>query len=102
MYFQVLVDVQGNASYSNPRYPGGDPKGYRLLPELPIVDVVAGSPARLGVVAPATVAAGEGFSVLVRVEDAYGNVCTDFKGRSRSRCEAGRHQRTCTFRHRGE
>ena len=55
MYFQVLVDVQGNASYSNPRYPGGDPKGYRLLPELPIVDVVAGPPARLGVVAPATV-----------------------------------------------
>ncbi len=80
MYFQVLVDVQGNASYSNPRYPGGDPKGYRLLPELPIVDVVAGPPARLGVVAPATVAAGEGFSVLVRVEDAYGNVCTDFEG----------------------
>ena len=80
MYFQVLVDVLGNASYSNPRYPGGDPKGYRLLPELPVVDVVAGPPARLGVIAPATVAAGEEFTVLVRVEDAYGNVCTDFAG----------------------
>lgn len=80
MHFQVLVDVLGNASYSNPRYPGGDPKGYRLLPELPVVDVVAGPPARLGVVAPATVAAYEEFAVLVRVEDAYGNVCTDFAG----------------------
>ena len=80
MHFQVLVDVQGNASYSNPRYPGGDPKGYRLLPALPVVDVVAGPPVRLGVVAPATVAAFEEFSVLVRVEDDYGNVCTDFAG----------------------
>lgn len=80
MHFQVLVDVLGNASYSNPRYPGGEPKGYRLLPELPVVDVVAGPPARLGVVAPATVAAYEEFTVLVRVEDAYGNVCTDFAG----------------------
>ena len=80
MHFQVLVDVLGNASYSNPRYPGGDPKGYRLLPALPVVDVVAGPPARLGVVAPATVARGEEFSVLVRVEDQYGNVCTDFAG----------------------
>ncbi len=80
MHFQVLVDVQGNASYSNPRYPGGDPKGYRLLPELPVVDVVAGPPARLGVVAPARVAAYEAFTVLVRVEDAYGNVCPDFAG----------------------
>jgi hypothetical protein len=80
MYFQVLVDVLGNASYSNPRYPGGEPKGYRLLPELPTVDVVPGPPARLGVVSPATVAIGEEFSVLVRVEDAYGNICTDFAG----------------------
>lgn len=80
MHFQVLVDALGNASYSNPRYPGGEPKGYRLLPELPTVDVVAGPPARLGVVAPATVAAYEEFSVLVRVEDAYGNVCADFAG----------------------
>ncbi len=80
MHFQVLVDVLGNASYSNPRYPGGEPKGYRLLPELPVVDVVAGPPARLGVVAPATVAAGEQFSVLVRVEDAFGNVSRDFAG----------------------
>ncbi len=80
MHFQVLVDPLGNASYSNPRYPGGDPKGYRLLPDLPTVDVVAGPPARLGVVAPARVTAGEEFSVLVRVEDAFGNVCTDFAG----------------------
>ena len=80
MHFQVLVDVQGNASYSNPRYPGGDPKGYRMLPELPVVDVVAGPPARIGVVAPATVAAYEEFTVLVRVEDAFGNVCTNFAG----------------------
>lgn len=80
MHFQVLVDVLGNASYSNPRYPGGDPKGYRLLPELPTVDVVAGPPARLAVIAPATVTSGEEFSVLVRVEDAFGNVCTDFAG----------------------
>lgn len=78
MHFQVLVDVLGNASYSNPRYPGGDPKGYRMLPELPVVDVVTGPPARLGVVAPATVAAHEEFSVLVRIEDEYGNVCTNF------------------------
>ncbi len=80
MHFQVLVDVQGNASYSNPRYPGGDPKGYRMLPELPVVDVVAGPPVRLGVVAPAAVAPYEEFSVLVRVEDEYGNMCTDFAG----------------------
>ena len=80
MHFQVLVDPLGNASYSNPRYPGGEPKGYRLLPELPTLDVVAGPPARLGVVAPATVAAYEEFAVLVRVEDAYGNVCADFAG----------------------
>ena len=80
MHFQVLVDVLGNASYSNPRYPGGEPKGYRLLPELPMLDVNAGPPARLGVVAPATVAAYEEFSVLVRVEDEYGNVCPDFAG----------------------
>lgn len=81
MHFQVLVDALGNASYSNPRYPGGEPKGYRLLPELPVLDVVAGPPARLGVVAPATVISGEEFSVLVRVEDAFGNVCTDFAGK---------------------
>jgi len=80
MHFQVLVDVLGNASYSNPRYPGGDPKGYRMLPELPVVDVVAGPPARLGMVAPATVAPYEEFTVLLRVEDAYGNVCTDYTG----------------------
>ena len=80
MHFQVLVDVLGNASYSNPRYPGGEPKGYRMLPELPVLDVVAGPPARLGVVAPATVNSGEEFSVLVRIEDAFGNVCTDFAG----------------------
>ena len=80
MHFQVLVDALGNASYSNPRYPGGEPKGYRMLPELPVVDVVAGPPARLGVVAPATVTSGEEFTVLVRVEDVYGNVCTDFAG----------------------
>ena len=80
MYFQVLVDVLGNASYSNPRYPGGEPQGYRLLPALPVVDVVAGPPVRLGVVAPATVAVGEEFAVLVRVEDAFGNVCSDFAG----------------------
>ncbi len=80
MHFQVLVDALGNASYSNPRYPGGEPKGYRLLPELPVVDVVAGPPVRLAVVAPATVAPDEAFTVLVRVEDQYGNVCTDFAG----------------------
>ena len=89
MHFQVLVDVLGNASYSNPRYPGGDPKGYRLLPELPVVDVVAGPPARLGVVAPATAAAGDEFSVLVRVEDAFGNVCTDFEGKVALRTQPG-------------
>ena len=80
MHFQVLVDVLGNASYSNPRYPGGEPKGYRLLPELPTVDVVAGPPVHLGVVSPAKVTAYEEFTVLVRVEDAYGNVCTGFAG----------------------
>ncbi len=89
MHFQVLVDVLGNAGYSNPRYPGGEPKGYRLLPELPVVDVVAGPPARLGVVAPATAAAGEEFSVLVRVEDAFGNVCKDFAGEVALRTKPG-------------
>lgn len=89
MHFQVLVDVLGNASYSNPRYPGGEPKGYRLLPELPTVDVVAETPARLGLVAPATVSPHEEFTVLLRVEDAYGNVCTDFSGRVELGVEPG-------------
>ncbi|MBI3972606.1 MAG: DUF3604 domain-containing protein [Chloroflexi bacterium] len=73
--FQVLVDPLGNARYSNPGYPGGQPRGYRLLPDSPAVDVVAGAPSRLVVVAPARVAPGEPFHVLVCHEDEYGNTC---------------------------
>jgi hypothetical protein len=78
--FQVAVDPLGNASYSNPAYPGGQPKGYRLVPGLPSVDVLPGPARRIGVVAPARVAPGEAFALRLRVEDEYGNVCTSFRG----------------------
>lgn len=78
--FQVLVDPLGNSSYSNVNYPGGQPRGFRLLPHLPAIDVLAGPPQRLAIIAPARIAPGEPFDVLVRVEDAYGNVCAGFAG----------------------
>ncbi len=80
-YFEVMVDVRGNASYSNPAYPYKDPMGYRLLPDLPHLDVIAGPPSRAAITAPATVAPGEAFDVLVRVEDEYGNTCPDSQGK---------------------
>jgi hypothetical protein len=78
--FQVLVDPLGNARYSNPHYPGGQPRGYRLLRDSPSVDVLPGPPRRFAVVVPSRVAAGEPFDVLVRAEDAYGNPCTGLDG----------------------
>ena len=78
--FQVLVDPLGNARYSNPRYPGGQPLGFRLLADSPAVDVLPGPPRRLALVSPSRVAAGEPFHVLVRTEDEYGNPCTGIEG----------------------
>src|SRR5262249_45732613 len=62
--FQVLVDPLGNVSYSNPSYPGGQPRGYQLLADSPRIDVRPGAPSSLAVVAPARVAAGEVFTAL--------------------------------------
>ncbi|MGH2367796.1 MAG: CehA/McbA family metallohydrolase [Chloroflexota bacterium] len=78
--FQVLIDPYGNARYSNPHYPGGQPRGYRLLHDSPTVDVRPGPPRRLAVVVPSRVAAGERFDVLVRAEDEYENPCTGLEG----------------------
>jgi hypothetical protein len=78
--FQVAVDPLGNASYSNPAYPGGQPKGYRLVPGTRSVDVLPGPPRRVGIVAPPRVVPGEPFSLRLWVEDEYGNPCTGFRG----------------------
>ena len=76
--WQVLVDPLGNGDYSNPAYPGGAPKGFRLLPDLPVVDVLPAAPHRVVVVAPGRV--GPKVDVRLRVEDEYGNVCDGFEG----------------------
>ncbi len=57
-----------------------DPLGSSKFAEVPgdcLLDIVAGPPAALKVIAPRLVGRGEHFDALVRLDDAWGNTCRD-------------------------
>ena len=57
-----------------------DPLGSSKFAEVPgdcLLDIVAGAPSQLGLIAPRLVGVGEHFDVIVRLDDAWGNTCQD-------------------------
>jgi len=57
-----------------------DPLGSSKFAEVPgdcLIDIVAGGPAALKVIAPRLVGVEEAFDVIVRLDDAWGNTCQD-------------------------
>jgi hypothetical protein len=57
-----------------------DPLGSSKFAEVPgdcLLDIVAGPPAALKVIAPRLVGVNEAFDILVRLDDAWGNTCQD-------------------------
>jgi hypothetical protein len=50
------------------------------LEDPPWISIIAGSPARLVVVGPSQVAAGEQFALRVKAEDRFGNPCVGYEG----------------------
>jgi hypothetical protein len=54
---------------------------YVALPRSPEIEIVAGPPAKLVLVAPSQVRAGERFRLGVKVEDRWGNPCREYSGR---------------------
>lgn len=57
-----------------------DPLGSSKFAEVPgdsLLDIVAGPPHQLKVIAPRLLGTGEAFDVLVRLDDAWGNTCQD-------------------------
>ncbi|HPL29676.1 MAG TPA: DUF3604 domain-containing protein, partial [Anaerolineae bacterium] len=65
--FRVVVDAMG--------------RGQHVAIPSPTVEIVAGPPERLAVVAPSQVAVGEPFALTLRLEDRWGNVARGYTGR---------------------
>lgn len=67
MTFRCLVDAFGTGVYE-------------LVPDSPILSMVGGPASTLHVLGPSDVATGEPFGVVVRANDAWGNVAASYRG----------------------
>lgn len=76
MTFRCLVDAFGTGVYE-------------LVPDSPILPMIGGPATTLHVLGPSDVTAGEPFGVVVRANDAWGNVAVGYRGTVRLTLPAG-------------
>ena len=76
MTFRCLVDAFGTGVYE-------------LVPDSPILPMIGGPAVTLHVLGPSDVTAGEPFGVVVRANDAWGNVAVGYRGTVRLTLPAG-------------
>ena len=85
MTFRCLVDAFGTGVYE-------------LVPDSPILPMIGGPATTLHVLGPSDVTVGEPFGVVVRANDAWGNVSVGYRGTVRLTLPAGTHSTTSSMR----
>ena len=85
--FELGVDPEGTTRYANRRYPAAGGGAWLPVPDPPRLEIRAGPPVRLHVVAASTPSPGEDIRLAVHAQDAHSNLANSFAGTLRLETE---------------